>query len=128
MFKKRKLKNGSIDAEICDMKKVLVAGASGYLGKYIVQEFIKHGFWIYALARNAAKLKSISKYIDESFIGEVTVPNSLQGICRDIDIVFSSIGIIKQKNNLTYMDVDYQGNMNILEEAKKEAASKFSWL
>ena len=110
------------------MKKVLVAGASGYLGKYIVQEFIKHGFWIYALARNAAKLKSISKYIDESFIGEVTVPNSLQGICRDIDIVFSSIGIIKQKNNLTYMDVDYQGNMNILEEAKKEAASKFSWL
>ncbi|MFC2141843.1 NAD(P)H-binding protein, partial [Acidobacteriota bacterium] len=71
---------------------MLVAGATGYLGKYVVQEFKKHGFWIRALARNAAKLKSISKYIDESFIGEVTVPNSLQGICRDIDIVFSSIG------------------------------------
>ncbi len=102
------------------MKKVLVAGATGYLGRYVVQEFKKQRFWVRALARNAAKLESLSEYIDEKFIGEVTDSNSLSGICKDIDIVFSSIGITKQKDNLTYMDVDYQGNMNLLEEAKKE--------
>jgi uncharacterized protein YbjT (DUF2867 family) len=106
------------------MKKVLVAGATGYLGKYVVQEFKKQGYWVRALARNADKLESLNEYIDEKFIGEVTDPNSLSGICKDINIVFSSIGITKQKDNLTYMDVDYQGNKNLLEEAKKEGYSQ----
>ena len=110
------------------MKKVLIAGATGYLGRYVVQEFKKHGFWVRVLARNASRLESLSEYIDEAFTGEVTNPNSLQGICKDIDIVFSSIGITKQKDNLTYMDVDYQGNMNLLEEAKKEGISKFIYV
>jgi len=110
------------------MKKVLIAGATGYLGQYIIKEFKKQGFWIRALARNADKLKGLSDYIDEEFIGEVTNPDSLRGVCKDIDIVFSSIGITKQKDNLTYMDVDYQGNKNLLEEAEKEGVSKFIYI
>jgi uncharacterized protein YbjT (DUF2867 family) len=110
------------------MQKVLVAGATGYLGKYVVQEFKKQGFWVCALARNASKLESLKEYIDETFIGEVTDTNSLSGICKDIDIVFSSIGITKQKDKLTYMDVDYQGNMNLLEEAKKAGVAQFIYV
>lgn len=73
------------------MEKVLVAAATGNLGRYVVQELKKHGFWVRALARDAAKLENLSEYIDEKFIGEVTNTNSLSGICKDIDIVFSSI-------------------------------------
>ncbi len=110
------------------MKKVLVAGATGYLGQCVVKAFKKQGYWVCALARNADKLESVSDYIDEKFIGEVTDANSIREICKDIDIVFSAIGITKQKDNLTYMDVDYQGNKNLLEEAKKEAVSKFIYV
>jgi len=110
------------------MKKVLVAGASGYLGKYVVREFKKQDFWIRVLARNASKLESISEFIDETHIGEVTDSDSLKEICHDIDIVFSSIGITKQKDGLTYMDVDYQGNINLLEKAKKAGISKFIYV
>ena len=49
-----------------------------------------------------------------------TLDRTLNGICDGIDVVISSIGITKQKDGLTYMDVDYQGNMNLLKEAKKE--------
>ncbi len=110
------------------MKKVLVAGATGYLGQYMVKEFKRQGFWVRALTRNPGKLESLSHYIDEECIGEVTQPQSLRGICKDIDIVFSSVGITKQKDNLTYMDVDYQANRNILEEAKKEGVSRFIYV
>jgi uncharacterized protein YbjT (DUF2867 family) len=110
------------------MKKVLVAGATGYLGKFVVQEFKKQEYWVRALTRNASKLENINADIDEAFIGEVTDINSLSEICRDIDIVFSSIGITKQKDNLSYMDVDYQGNINLLEEAKKAGISKFIYI
>ena len=107
------------------MKRVLVAGATGYLGRYVVNEFKKQGFWVRALARNATKLEKLNEYIDEKFTGEITDPNSLSGICKEIDIVFSSVGITKQKDGLTYMDVDYHGNVNLLEEAKKEGVKKF---
>jgi len=42
--------------------------------------------------------------------------------------VFSSIGIIKQKDRVAYMDVDYQGNANLLEKAKKSGISKFIYI
>ncbi|NIQ75434.1 MAG: NAD(P)H-binding protein [Phycisphaerae bacterium] len=110
------------------MKKVLVAGATGYLGQYVVKAFKKQGYWVRALTRSSDKLENLRDYVDEAFVGEVTDPASLDGICRDIDIVFSSIGITKQKDNLTYMDVDYQGNKNLLEEAKKDSVSKFIYI
>ena len=110
------------------MKRALVAGATGYLGKYVVQEFKKQGYWVRALARNANKIIDLNENIDEKFIGEITDSNSLSGICKDIDIVFSSIGITKQKDGLTYLDVDYQGNVNLLEEAKKEKVQKFIYV
>ena len=107
------------------MKRVLIAGATGYLGRYAVQEFKKQGFWVRALARTPEKLEILQEYIDEPFVGEVTDINSLSGICKDIDIVFSSIGITKQKDNLTFMDVDYQGNKNLLDEALSAGTTKF---
>jgi len=110
------------------MKKVLVAGATGYLGRYVIQELKRQGFWIRALTRKPDKLDSLIHCIDEKFVGEITKPESLNGICNDIDIVFSSIGITKQKDNLTYMDVDYQGNRNLLEEAKQEGVSRFVYV
>jgi uncharacterized protein YbjT (DUF2867 family) len=110
------------------MKRVLVAGATGYLGHYVVKQFKKQGYWVRALTRSADRLDELEDYVDEAFVGAVTDPASLAGVCQDIDIVFSSIGITKQKDNLTYMDVDYQGNKNLLEEAKKEGVAKFIYI
>ena len=110
------------------MKKVLVAGATGYLGKYVVKEFKKQGYWVRVLTRSSEKITSIREFIDEIFVGEVTKPDSLNGICKDIDVVFSSIGITKQKDGLTYKDVDYQANKNLLNVAIKEGVKKFIYV
>jgi uncharacterized protein YbjT (DUF2867 family) len=110
------------------MKKVLAAGATGYLGGYVIKELKKQGYWVRALTRNPEKLENLKGSIDEVFIGEVTMPETLDKICKDIDIVFSSIGITRQKDNLTYMDVDYQGNKNLLNLAKKNNVSKFIYV
>jgi len=110
------------------MKKILVAGASGYLGRYVVKTFKQRGFWVRALGRDAAKLNSIGEYADELFIGEVTDPKSLDGLCDGIDVVFSSVGITRQKDGLTYRDVDYQGNRNLLTIAEESGVSKFVYV
>ena len=115
------------------MQKVLVAGATGYLGRFVVQEFSRRGYWIRALARNPEKLEqtgpflepAVTDQIHEVFIGQVTRPETLQGLCDNIDIVFSSIGITRQKDKLTFQDVDYQGNRNILDIALSKSVKKF---
>ena len=106
------------------MKKVLIAGATGYLGKYVVKEFRVKGYHVSAIARSESKLNDISEFVDEKIICELTDPSSLKNICDGVDVVFSSIGITKQKDGLTFMDVDYQANKNLLDEAIKAGVKK----
>ena len=118
---------------MADQKKVLVAGATGYLGRYVAQEFKRQGYWVRVLARSPEKLRTEGPYMepaidqlcDELFVGEVTRPETLAGVCEGIDIVFSSIGITRQRDGLGFMDVDYQGNMNLLAEALESKIRKF---
>ena len=107
------------------MKKVLIAGSTGYLGSCAVRVFKEHGYYVRALARNTAKAEPIKKYIDDLFEGQVTQPETLEGVCDDIDYVFSSLGITRQPDKMTYMDVDYGGNKHILDRARKAAVKKF---
>jgi uncharacterized protein YbjT (DUF2867 family) len=110
------------------MKKVLIAGATGYLGRYLIKEAKNQGYWVRALARKACKLDDLKDSMDEICEAEITKPNTLKGICDGIDDVISSIGITRQKDGLTYMDVDYQANRNLLQEARKSRVKKFIYV
>jgi len=117
-----------------EKQKVLVGGSTGYLGRYVVQELKKRGYWVRVLTRDPEKLNQTGPFLsppintDEVFMGEVTKSESLRGICDNIDIVFSSIGITRQKDKLTYREVDYQGNKNILDIAVEKQVKKFIYV
>jgi uncharacterized protein YbjT (DUF2867 family) len=108
-------------------KKVLVAGATGYLGKYLVKELKKRGFWVRVLIRKEEQ-KNIFDSVDDFFVGQITKPDSLKGVTKDIDWVYTTIGITRQKDGLTYMDVDYQGNSNLLKEAIHNKVEAFQYI
>ncbi|MBT8396652.1 MAG: NAD(P)H-binding protein [Gemmatimonadetes bacterium] len=107
------------------MKRVLVAGATGYLGRFVAKELKSRGYFVRALARSPKKLDPIRDSLDEVVQAEITQPDTLAGVCDGIDVVFSSVGITKQKGNLTFKDVDYQGNRNLLEVAQRAGVKKF---
>jgi nucleoside-diphosphate-sugar epimerase len=73
------------------MKTVLVAGATGYPGKFVTKAFTARSYWVRALGRNSAKLAPVKEYMTEVCKGEVTNPDSLTGLCDDVDIVFSNV-------------------------------------
>ncbi len=115
------------------IKKVLVAGASGYLGRYAVKEFKERGYHVRALVRDPEKIKTLGAHgepaiqdmIDEIVIGDVTNPESIKGICKGIDIVFSALGLTAPHPEHTSNDVDYLGNKRILDQALNEKVSRF---
>lgn len=109
------------------MKKVLVAGATGYLGQYLVAELKKQGYWVRALVRRQNQQGLVAS-ADHIYVGEVTEPNTLHGVTEGIDVVISAVGITRQKDGLTYMDVDYQGNINLLDEAIADEVKQFVYV
>lgn len=109
------------------MKKILVAGATGYLGSHIVKELKNRNYWVRVLIRNENQKKEF-KEVDDFFVGQITDIKSLEGVTKNIDIVFSSVGITRQKDGLTYMDVDYKANSNLLVEAKKTGVESFMYI
>ncbi len=109
-----------------DTRKVLVAGETRYLGKYIVRELKKRGYWVRVLIRKEEQKKAFNS-VDDFFVGQITEPNTLKGVTKDIDWVFTTIGITRQKDGVTYMDVDYQGNVNLLKESLIEKVERFQY-
>jgi len=118
------------------MKKVLVAGASGYLGRYVASEFKARGFSVRALVRTPEKLASagpnlepaIADIVDEVFTGDATDRESLKNAARGVDIVFSCMGLTKPQDNVTSEEIDHLGNRALLEDALLHGVGKFIYI
>lgn len=109
------------------MQNVLLAGATGYLGGYLLTELLSKNYHTRAIARNPQALEKSSALL-EVRKAKLTAPPTLRGICEGIDCVISSVGITRQKDGLTYMDVDYGANLNLLNEAKKAGVRRFIYI
>jgi uncharacterized protein YbjT (DUF2867 family) len=109
-------------------RRILVAGSTGYLGRFVARELKARGHFVRALARSPHKLDDMRDQLDEVVRGEVTDPASLKGVCDGIEVVFSSVGITRQKGRATWEDVDYQGNKNLLEVAERAGVQKFIYV
>ncbi|SFS51269.1 SDR family oxidoreductase [Lutibacter maritimus] len=107
---------------------ILLAGATGYLGGYLLKVLIEQQNQVVAIVRNPDKLINTNENYLEIKQAEVTKPDTLRDICKGIDAVISTVGITRQKDGLTYMDVDYQANINLLEEAKKAGVKHFVYV
>ncbi len=110
------------------MKRILVAGATGYLGKYILKELQRWEIPTTAVARSPEKLNDLDLDNVEIIQAEVTRPQTLSGLCNGVDVVISTIGITRQKDGLTYMEVDYQANVSLLKEAERAGVQKFIYI
>ena len=117
-------------------EKVLVAGASGYLGRYVVHEFKKRRYFVRALVRNPEKASkegpnlepSIAGVADEVVTGDATDKASLKDICKDVDIVFSCMGLTKPQRDVTNEQIDHLGNKTLLEDALSHGVKKLIYV
>ena len=109
-------------------RRVLVAGATGYLGGFVARELHARGHYVRALARSSEKLQGIRDSLAEVVEAEVTRPGTLERVCEGIDVVFSSVGITRQKDGLSFREVDYQGNKHLLEVAVRAGVEKFVYV
>ena len=108
------------------MKKVMIAGATGYVGQYLCAEFQRRGWHVTALVRRSGAGTRLCA--DAVVTAEATRAETLRGVMHNMDLVVSSLGITRQTDGLGYWDVDYQANMNLLAEALASHVRQFAYV
>ncbi|TCO60892.1 SDR family oxidoreductase [Actinocrispum wychmicini] len=108
-----------------DGKTVLVAGATGYIGRNIAWALHEGGYRVRALARDPRRLAPVRDACDEVFTGEATRPGTLDGLCDGVDVIVSSIGLRTLRSRPTPEAVDLHANLNVLEQGLRAGVRRF---
>lgn len=106
--------------------KVVLAGAYGNLGSDIFKALLKEGHSVVALDMIEKDLGVTGDY---KFVKiDVTNPETLKGTCDGADVVITTVGLTKGSPTVSNYDIDYQGNLNILNEAKRAGVKNFTYI
>lgn len=107
--------------------RVLVAGATGYLGRNLVQALVAAGCRVRVLVRRPEQAAAFPGEVDV-FVGQVTDPATLAGVTDEVAVVFSALGITRQRDGARYLDVDYRGNLALLRLAERTGVTRFVYV
>lgn len=112
------------------MTKVLVAGATGHLGQALVPVLCASGHEVFAMCRDAScdSLAALSDSIAEVRRGDASRPETLAGVLRGVDTIISTIGLTKPVKHLSFDDVDWQCNANLLRAAEASDLTRFVYV
>lgn len=100
--------------------KVLVTGASGFLGSHVAERLTKAGHSVRVLVRKTSNRKFL-----ETLPGIELAEGSVEDLARveeavkGVDAIVHSAGIVKARSKDEYFATNVQGTKNLLEAAKK---------
>lgn len=106
--------------------KVAVAGAFGHLGYDVLKKAINKNYQVVALDLNEKDVPEKGKYVFHKI--DVTNKESLKGTLEGVDVIVSTVGLVSKSAKLTNYDIDLNGNLNLLEEAKACGVKKFVYV
>lgn len=112
------------------MKKVLITGATGFIGSHTAEHFLSKGVSVRCLVRRHHKsLGWIEKKDVEVQRGDLSEPGCLDELLHGIDTVIHVAGITKAKSPAEYYQGNVQSTQNLLDAAVRSGAiQKFCYV
>lgn len=109
--------------------KILVSGASGFIGSGLVSKLASQGHDVRALMRPTASAGFLK---DVKFIrvpGDILDPESLNRACQGIDAVYHLAGATAAKDRETFFKCNAEGTRNLAQAAaQSESVKKFIYV
>lgn len=113
---------------------VVVAGATGYVGRHVVVALDAAGYQVRALVRSRDRAESDGAFDAPSLRGHVTdwrivdyaKPATLADVCEGAVRVVSALGVTRQR--ASPWDIDFLGNLRLLEDAERHDATSFLYV
>ena len=108
--------------------KVLLTGATGFVGREVAQELAAAGHHLRVLARNGGS-RSVQelaeRYRAEIRLGDVTAPETLRAALERTDAVIHLVGIISEVGQSTFENVHTRGTQNLVAAAQRAGVRRF---
>jgi dihydroflavonol-4-reductase len=95
------------------MAKVLVTGASGFIGSHLVSALLARGDEVTCLVRATSLVQRLDALGARFSQGDVTQPESLSAAVRDKDVVYHLAGMTSALARRDYFRVNFEGTRNI---------------
>jgi len=108
--------------------KVLVTGATGFVGQELVRQLRAAEHTIRILARNPRSPRvqeTVSRWGVEAYPGDVSEAASLGGALAGMDAVIHLVGIISEAGNSTFENVHTGGTRNMVGAAQRAGVRRF---
>ena len=102
------------------MEKVLVTGAYGFLGRYVVKEMREHGYRVIAFGRDPEKLSALKGENIEIFRGDFCDPADITKACEGVDYVIHCGALLKGWGRREdFIRTNVEGTRNVLDACEK---------
>jgi dihydroflavonol-4-reductase len=100
---------------------VLVTGATGFVGSWLIRRLVEQKEKVYVLHRPSSNLEDLEGLAYESRLGDVTDAASVERACLDVDTVFHLAGVVGYSKAMrAQMDaVNIGGTRNVVEAIQK---------
>jgi len=109
------------------MTNVFVTGGTGFIGKHLVEELVKEDYVVSILARNLEKAKDLEDLGVKIIKGDVTKPETLEKIDKEIEVVIHLAALMKF-HGAKWEDlyrINVKGTENIIKAAIKRDVDHF---
>jgi predicted dehydrogenase/nucleoside-diphosphate-sugar epimerase len=107
----------STQKSISRRDKVLVTGATGYLGSVVVQNLVEAGYFVRALVRELSHTALLEKLGIELFYGDIRNAESVIDSGKGMDIVVHMAAALRGSSEFM-LDCAVKGTRNVAEAAK----------
>ena len=118
-----------VPGETCTGERVVVVGATGYIGKAVVRESVRRGYSTTAVVRSLDRASGEPKFEGASLVAaDVCDPASLASSAPfgkgSVDVVISCLASRTGSKKDSFA-IDYQATLNCLEAARAAGARQF---
>ena len=110
--------------------KILVTGATGFVGKHLCSYLTGEGNSVFALARNKNKFNNlkIQGKLVEGNLSEESIIEWINELPNDLEVVIHNAGIVHSFENKDFYDVNYGGTKILVQELAKKFQKKIKFI
>ena len=106
------------------MARILVTGATGFLGQHLVRELIASGHEVTGFSRSARQLPPGAHVL----AGDILDKSSVERACEGHHAVVHLVGIIRERREETFEAVHVQGTKNVAAAAKNAGVRRLVYV